>query len=290
MENGLMPDGAPIVLTFIIRNDSDKTRLPIGDYAATQFEAVGFTVDRQYKKGSEASPIWIGSVPEEGQWHLYTAAWSSTIIDRDEANMFQEMYLPSSLQGIPAWFSNVPDPEFQKLGDDLFNALYKDLAERKEMMKRAMELSLQDSLQVWLIDGKAFLPYAENAVVTADLAAGVQGAQIWPYTVRFEGQEGGTFKWATQDLYGQAWNPIAGSNWAYDAGAYRGTMSGDVMYDPFTGLVWPLRMEKMEATVLEGLAVGKTLDWVTLNFAPEIKVRWRRMGRLGCKNPDLHHR
>ncbi len=283
-------DGAPIVLTFIIRNDSDKTRLPIGDYAATQFEAVGFTVDRQYKKGSEASPIWIGSVPEEGQWHLYTAAWSSTIIDRDEANMFQEMYLPSSLQGIPAWFSNVPDPEYQKLGDDLFNALYKDLAERKEMMKRAMELSLQDSLQVWLIDGKAFLPYAENAVVTADLAAGVQGAQIWPYTVRFDGQEGGTFRWATQDLFGQAWNPIAGSNWAYDAGAYRGTMSGDVMYDPFTGLVWPLRMEKMEVTVHEGLAVGKTLDWVTLNFAPEIKVRWRRMGRLGCKNPDLYHR
>jgi hypothetical protein len=182
------------------------------------------------------------------------------------------MYLPSSLQGIPAWFSNVPDPEYQKLGDDLFNALYKDLAERKEMMKRAMELSLEDSLQVWLIDGKAFIPYAQNAVVTADLAAGVQGAQIWPYTVRFDGQEGGTFKWATQDLFGQAWNPIAGSNWAYDAGAYRGTMSGDVMFDPFTGLVWPLRIEKMDVTVKEGLAVGKTLDWVTLNFAPEIKV------------------
>ena len=125
---------------------------------------------------------------------------------------------------------------------------------------------------MWLIDGKAFIPYAKNAVVTADLAAGVQGAQIWPYTVRFEGQEGGTFKWATQDLFGQAWNPIAGSNWAYDAGAYRATMSGDVMYDPFTGLVWPLRMEKMDVTVQDGLAVGKTLDWVTLKFAPEIKV------------------
>ena len=26
------------------------------------------------------------------------------------------------------------------------------------------------------------------------------------------------------------------------------------MYDPFTGLVWPLRIEKMEATVQEGLS------------------------------------
>jgi peptide/nickel transport system substrate-binding protein len=265
-------NGAPVSLIFIIRNDSDKTRLPIGDYVASQLESIGFTIDRQYKKGSEASPIWIGSVPEEGQWNLYTAAWSSTIIDRDEANMFQEMYLPSSLQGIPAWFSNVPDPEFQQLGDDLFAAKYTDLAQRKEMMKRAMELSLQDSLQVWLIDGKGFIPYAQNVVATADLAAGVQGAQIWPYTLRFEGQEGGTLKWATQDLFGQAWNPIAGSNWAFDAGAYRGTMSGDVMYDPFTGLVWPLRIEKADVTVLDGLAVGKTLDWVNLSFAPEIKV------------------
>ncbi len=265
-------NGAPVTLTFIIRNDSDKTRLPIGDYVASQLEAIGFTVDRQYKKGSEASPIWIGSVPEEGQWSLYTAAWSSTIIDRDEANMFQEMYLPSSLQGIPAWFSNVADPEFQALGDDLFAAKYTDLAQRKEMMKRAMELSLQDSLQVWLIDGKGFIPYAQNVVATADLAAGVQGAQIWPYTLRFEGQEGGTLKWATQDLFGQAWNPIAGSNWAFDAGAYRGTMSGDVMYDPFTGLVWPLRIESADVTVLDGMAVGKTLDWVNLAFAPEIKV------------------
>jgi len=264
--------GQPVKLTFIIRNDSDKTRLPIGDYTASQLELVGFTVDRQYKKGSEASPIWIGSVPEEGQWSLYTAAWSSTIIDRDEANMFQEMYLPSSLQGIPAWFSNVPDPEFRKLGDDLFASKYTDLAQRKEMMQRAMELSLQDSLQVWLIDGKGFIPYTQNAVVTADLAAGVQGAQIWPYTVRFAGQEGGTFRWATQDMFGQAWNPIAGSNWAFDAGAYRGTMSGDVMYDPFTGLVWPLRIEKADVTVQEGKAIGKTLDWVTLNFAPEIVV------------------
>ncbi len=204
--------------------------------------------------------------------------------------MFQEMYLPSSLQGIPAWFSNVPDPEFRNWAMICCNALYKDLAERKEMMKRAMELSLQDSLQVWLIDGKAFLPYADNAVATADLAAGVQGAQIWPYTLRFRR----TGRRHIQMGYpGPVWSGMEPhcrlQLGIMIAGAYRGTMSGDVMYDPFTGLVWPLRMEKMEVTVLEGLAVGKTLDWVTLNFAPEIKVPWRRMGRLGCKNSDLHH-
>ncbi|MBA4420034.1 MAG: ABC transporter substrate-binding protein [Anaerolinea sp.] len=263
---------SPIVLTLIIRSDSDKTRIPIGEYVASQFEAVGFTVDRQLKTSGEASPIWIGSVPEEGQWHVYTAAWGASIIDRDEANAFQEMYLPSSQQGIPAWYSNVPDPEFQTLGDRLYAGDYKDLAERKEMMKRAMVLSLEDSLQVFLIDGKGFIPYQKNVVATADLAAGVETGQIGPYTLRFEGQEGGTMKWATQELFAEPWNPIGGSNWTFDHGAYGMTMGADLMYDPYTGLTWPLRMEKADVVVQEGSAVGKTLDWVNLSFAPEIKV------------------
>lgn len=265
-------NGELITLTFLIRSDSDKTRIPIGEYVASQFEAIGFAVDRQMKTGSEASPIWIGSVPEEGQWHLYTAAWGSSIIDRDEANMFQEMYLPSSQQGIPAWYSNVPDPEFQELGDKLFAGTYKDLAERKEWMKRSMELSLQDSLQVWLIDGKGFIPYLDNVVATADLAAGVESGQIGPYTLRFEGQEGGSMRWATQDMFAEPYNPIGGSNWTFDHGIYGMTMSSDLMFDPYTGLTWPLMIEKAEVTVLDGLAVGKTHDWVTLDFAPEIKV------------------
>lgn len=265
-------NGELITLVFIIRNDSDKTRIPIGEYVASQFEEIGFTVDRQQKTGGEAAPIWIGSVPEEGQWHMYTAAWGASIIDRDEANMFQEMYLPSSQQGIPAWYSNVPDPEFQQLGDDLYASVYDTLAERREMMVRAMELAMEDSLQVWLIDGKGFVPSVDNVVATADLAAGVETGQISPYTLRFEDQEGGTMKWATQELFAEPWNPIGGSNWTFDHGVYGMTMGADVMYDPFTGLTWPLHLEKADVVVQEGLAVGATHDWVNLSFAPEIQV------------------
>jgi len=265
-------NGAPVSLIFLIRPDSDGTRKPIGDYIANQLEAVGFTVDRQYKKSSEAAPIWLGTAAKDGQWHIYTAAWSSTILDRDQSNIFQEMYLPSSAQGSEPFISNVPDPEFQKLGDDLTNAVYNTKEERKAMMEKALALSLQDSLQVFLIDGKNYIPFQNNVQVTYDLAAGVEGAQIWAYNIRFKDQEGGTLKWATQGLFGEPWNPLAGSNWAYDQGAIRATQSGDVMYDPYTGLVWPLRIEKAEVTVLEGLPVSKTADWVDLKFEKEIKV------------------
>ena len=265
-------NGAPVTLVFIIRSDSDGTRIPMGDYFASQLEAIGFTVDRQYKTGGEASPIWIGSEPTDGLWNVYTAAWSATVLDRDQSNIFQEMYLDSSAQGIPLFLQNVSDPEFKDLGDKLAQATFKTVEERHDMMARALELSLQDSLQVFLIDGKSYIPYQNNVIATADLAAGVQGAQIWPFTLRFKDEEGGTLNWATQELFGDPYNPIAGSNWAFDQGAIRATQSGDYMYDPYTGLLWPLRLESADVVVQEGLPVGKTLDWVNLEFAPEIKV------------------
>jgi len=263
---------APVTLVFLIRNDSDGTRIPMGDYVAAQLEAVGFTVDRQYKSSAEASPIWQSGDPKAGEWHMYTSAWSATVLDRDQSNIFQEMYLDSSAQGIPPFLANVSDPEFKDLGDRLAVADFTTIEERREMMARALELSLQDSFQVFLIDGKNFIPYRNDLIATSDLAAGIEGAYIWPYTIRYRDQVGGTLKWATQGLFGEPWNPIAGSNWAYDQGVVRATSSGDVMYDPYTGLLWPLRIEKADVIVKEGLPVGKTLDWVNLEFSPEIAL------------------
>ena len=252
-----LADGTLVNLTFLIRNDSDGTRLPIGDYVADQLESIGFTVTRQYGKSSELGPIWQGEA-DAGLWHIYTAAFSANLVDRDQSNMFQEMYLPESLQGLDFWYQNVPDPAFSQCGNDLAYARYDTLEQRREWMTICLELALQDSLQVWLIDGKNYSPYQAGVVVTADLAAGVEGAQIWPYTIRYEGQEGGTLRWATNDLYTQPWNPIAGSNWAWDQGAIRATNSGDTMNDPYTGLVWPLRIERAEVTLVEGTPAGKT--------------------------------
>ena len=52
----------------------------------------------------------------------------------------------------------------------------------------------------------------------------------------------------------------------------RATSDYGVVSDPYTGLVWPQRIEKAEVTVLEGLPVAKTLDWLTLNTAASIEV------------------
>ncbi len=262
--------GKPVTLNFLIRNDSDGTRKPLGDYVAAQLATVGFTVNSEYKKSSEASPIWIDSDPTLGEWNLYTAAWVNTAIERDGKTDFQSMYLPDSAQGMQVFSANNPDPAFQKVGDDLANGNFTTLDQRHQMMAQAMQLGLQDSLQVWLIEGRTFVPYSTKVQATTDLGAGVESSSIWPFTLRFTGQVGGTLKWATNDIFTDPWNPVDGSNWTWDQGLARATNGSATLFDPYTGLAWPLRAQKMDVTVQTGLPVFKTLDWVTLSTADKI--------------------
>ncbi len=191
-----MYDLNPVTLIFLIRTDGDGTRHEMGDYIADQLEAVGFTVDRQYGNSSALGSIWIGSDPADGLWSLYTAGWSNDTWDRDQKNLFQQMYLPTSIQGIPAFLHNDPDPAFQLLGDDLASGNFTTLPQRHEMMTDAMEMALQDLLQVFLVDGLSYAPYQTDIYLAGDLAVGIEGSQIWPLTLRFNGTEGGVLRWA----------------------------------------------------------------------------------------------
>ncbi|HNB40296.1 MAG TPA: ABC transporter substrate-binding protein [Anaerolineales bacterium] len=265
-------NGEPIVLAFLIRNDGDGTRLKIGDYFSDQLEKLGFTVDRQYRKSSEASPIWIGSDPKEGQWNLYTAGWVSSGLTRDEKTGFQDMYLPSSSQGIPLFLENASDPAFVEAGDALANGAFSTLEERRALIEKALPLSLKDSLQVWIVDQQVYSPYQCNVEATYDLGSGLEAAQMPPYNIRFKDQEGGQLKVGTNDLFTDPWNPVGGSNWVWDGFVQKATWSGSLMADPYTGLYWPLRAESADVTVQTGLPVITNTDWVTLNTADTIEV------------------
>ena len=273
-------NGEPITLIFIIRSDGDGTRQPMGDYVSNQLESIGFTVDRQYKTSTEAAPIWRGSIASEGLWHLYTAGWLPNGLTRDERAQFQQMYLNTSIQGADPFISNVSDEEFQKLGDDLAQGTFSTQEERKQMMAKALELSLQDSLQVWTIEQVAYSPYNDNVQVTYDLAAGVESAYVGPYNLRFKEQEGGTMKVGTADLFTEPWNTVSGSNWIWDTNIMRSTTqgqtnvvgSGGIMGDPYTGLAWPQRIESATLTYKEGLPIKHNLDWLQVETAPQIDV------------------
>ncbi|MBM3134047.1 MAG: ABC transporter substrate-binding protein [Chloroflexi bacterium] len=262
--------GAPVTIIMIIRTEDE--RRAIGDYVAKQLEDIGFKVDRQYKTAAEASPIWIRADPAEGKMHIYTGGWISTVISRDLAGNFNYYY---TARGRPdtLWQAYKPAKEFDDLADKLAKRDFKTTQERQELMAKALELSMKDSVRIFLINQIAIWARRADVRVATDLAGGYSGSWIWSHTLQFAGKTGGTVKFGTPSILTQPWNPIGGSNWIYDQMVVRGT--GDlnaVLPDPYTGLYWPQRVTKVEVTVQEGLPVGKTLDWLTLNFAKSIDV------------------
>ncbi len=272
--------GKPVSLIFLIRPDGDGTRKPMGDYVANQLETVGFTVDRQYKKSSEAFPIWLGTKANLGKWSLYTAGYTPGGFPRDERFQLQQSYLNTSVQASEPFISNVADPEFQKLGDDLAQGKFTTKEQRDQMLSRGLELALEDSLFVWTIDQQTYSPYNDKVQVTWDLALGYEAANVGPYNLRFKDKEGGVLKIGTNDLFTQPWNTVAGSNWLWDSAIMRATTQGTsntvggggLMADPYTGLAYPQRIESAELTYKEGLPIHQTLDWLTVNTAPQIDV------------------
>lgn len=266
-------NGAPVVVTYLIRNDGDGTRLPMGDYTANQLELAGFTVTRQYGKSSELGPIWQSGTPEDGLWNVYTAGWGSSGLNRDEGSIFNQMYADNSVQGLALFAANTNmDPAFRDLSDALINGTYTTLDERHDLFVDALPLALKDSLQVWMVDTLQFAPYQSNVSVTYDVGAGIEAAKMPPYTLRFADQEGGQMKIGTADLFTDAWNPVLGSNWIWDAFVQNATRGGAYMPDPYTGLAWPLRLESEAMTVQSGLPIAQNNGWITLDTADTIAV------------------
>ncbi|MEJ2208758.1 MAG: ABC transporter substrate-binding protein [Anaerolineae bacterium] len=264
-------NGAPVTVIFLIRVEDE--RRDIGDYVSNQLEDMGFTVDRQYKTSAEASPLWVSGNPCDGQWHLYTGGWITTAISRDQGGNWLFFYSPRSAYGFaPLWQNYQISPEFDDALLKLNNNDFTSMDERAQLFQTAMELGLQNSNRVWLVDRKSFTPRAADVEVAADLAGAVAGGRLYPYTLRFKDQVGGSMTIAMPSILTEPINPWAGSNWIYDTAVQRPLADVGVMPDPYTGLFWPQRIESGEYIVQEGLPVDKTLDWVDLQFVPEIPV------------------
>ncbi len=268
-----MYDGEQVELIFLIRNDSDKTRIPIGDYIADQLESLGFKVDRQYKSGSEASPIWVLGDPNDGLWHIYTGAWSATAIDRDVGDNFQFFYSPASVYGFTAlWQAYELDDETYEVCEALANNTFSTLEERAELFETAMLKTAEAAYRIWLIDGASYSFWDSDVITSYDLAAGVDVSSMTPFTLRFKEQEGGNMNWGTSDLFIDPVNPVGGSNWTYDHQWQNFTQDYATLMNPFSGLPMKQRIDRAEIVVEQGLPVVKSSDWIDLSFEETITV------------------
>ena len=261
----------PVTIKFIIRTEDQRKE--IGDYVATQLEKVGFTVERMYMTSSQAAPLWLFGNPADGKWHLYTGGWITTMVSRDESDNFDFFYTPRGLGWLsPLWNAYTPDPLFDDTAKKLAQRAFKSFDERDELMRQALWLSMKDSVRIWVVHQIAPWPARKEVKLTYDLAGGFSGAWLWPHTLRYKDQVGGSVKIASSDLLVEPWNPVGGSDWIYDAMIYRATMYPATYPDPYTGLFIPNFVKKATVYVKSGLPVTKTYNWVDLIFQDEIEV------------------
>ena len=261
--------GQPVRLRVLIRTEDARRR--VGDYVSNLFADLGFEVERMYRTAEEAAAIWAAGDPETGRWHIYTGGWASTVIDRDVANNLDFYYTPRG-QPIALWQAYDPGEELDDIAGRLQRREYDTWDQRQEMMARGLELAMEDSARVWVVDQLSVWPRAADTELAVDLAGGIAGSRLWPYTLRFSDRIGGRMVFALPSLMTEPWNPVAGSTWLFDQVVMRGTQDANLLPDPFTGLYWPQRIDGAEVTVRAGTPVNRTHDWLSLEEAEEIEV------------------
>ncbi|MEM4873869.1 MAG: ABC transporter substrate-binding protein [Thermofilaceae archaeon] len=260
--------GRPVVIKVLIRVEDQRRQ--IGDYVADLLEKLGFTVERIYKTAREAAPIWLRGDPADGQWHVYTGGWITTVVSRDDADVWAFFYTPLG-RPEPLWQAYKPDPIFYEVAAKLWNREFKTIEERQELMAKAAELAMKDSVRVWLLD--QIVPYLHRKDVTlaADLSGGF-ATVLWSRTVRFVDKVGGTFRAGNREVLVDPWNPVAGSNWVYDAVISRATLGYAFLINPYTGLPMPERAVNATVFVEKEVSTISSSDWLTLKFVDRVEV------------------
>ena len=141
-------NGEPVELLFVIRDD-DPVRLEVGDYIADELESIGFRVERIYEDFANATSLCIESDPREGDWHLYTNAWDTNSYYSFVGSNIAHHYTPLT-RPEPLFQAYEPAEELLELAEQLLNNEFNSVAEHEEVLTRALELSLQDSVRIWL--------------------------------------------------------------------------------------------------------------------------------------------
>jgi peptide/nickel transport system substrate-binding protein len=262
-------NGEPVIITGLIRSEDERENL--GNYFCDQLETIGFTCDRQVRTRTELAPIWQQGVVENGEFHFYTGGnyWQNLL--RDEGQGFLQSFCPD-VAGTTTEAAFVCTEEMHTVSQALYTNSFADMDERRELFATALPLSAEHSQYMPLVNLVSFFPRKADLIVASDLSAGVGGSTLWPYTVRWAGQEGGTVRSANSGILTGPWNPMAGHNWNQEMNLIYATQDLGAFADPYTGLYWPQRVEKATVKVVEGTPISTTLDWVTVETAHQIEV------------------
>ena len=234
----------PVQVRFIIRVEDERRE--VGDLIRAELDKLGFTVVPTYRNFAPAILSVYGTDPQLFQWHLYTEGWGRGAAERFDYGTVNSMIAPW-LGNMPGWqevgFWQYENEHLDELGQNLFQGNFRSVEERNQIYKEMTEISLQESVRVWLATIVNSLPTDNNLQgVTQDISAGPKS--IWTLReAHIPGNDtltvGNLWVWTERTT----WNPVGGFGDLYSVDIWNNVHDPPLWRDPFTGVPIPFRAE-----------------------------------------------
>ncbi len=234
----------PVQVKFIVRVEDERRE--VGDLIRAELDKLGFTVVPTYLNFAPAILSVYGTDPQVFQWHLYTEGWGRGAAERFDYGTANSMTAPW-LGNMPGWqevgYWQYENERLDELGQNLFQGNFRSVEERNEIYKEITEISLQESVRVWLATIVNSLPTDNNLQgVTQDISAGPKS--IWTLReAHIPGEDtltvGNLWVWTERTT----WNPVGGFGDLYSVDIWNNIHDPPLWRDPFTGVPIPFRAE-----------------------------------------------
>ncbi len=239
----------PVQVKFIIRVEDERRE--VGDLIRAELDKLGFTVVPTYRNFAPAILSVYGTDPQVFQWHLYTEGWGRGAAERFDYGTVNSMIAPW-LGNMPGWqevgFWQYENEHLDELGKNLFQGNFRSVEERNRIYEEMTEISLQESVRVWLATIVNSLPTDNNLQgVTQDISAGPKS--IWTLReAHIPGKDtltvGNLWVWTERTT----WNPVGGFGDLYSVDIWNNVHDPPLWRDPFTGVPVPFRAEYQVTT------------------------------------------
>jgi Predicted solute binding protein len=245
MEGGVWRyEGKPVNVILIIRPEDERRDL--GYMFNTELKLLGFDTTPRELPFAQAIDLIYGTDPKDLQWHVYTAGWGKSGIDKYDSSTVAQ-YCAPWFGYMPGWgetaFWNYKNDVLDNLTQRIYAGDFKSKEERDELYRNATEICIQESIRIWVAARLDTWPVREEVKgVTLDLGAGLRG--IWNLREMYvEGRNtlnvGHLYVWtATSE-----WNVFGGFTDVYSVDWERVTYDPSSWSHPFNGRPIPFRAQ-----------------------------------------------
>jgi peptide/nickel transport system substrate-binding protein len=246
-----MYHGKPITIKILIRSDIPDLN-SIGNTIASNLEDIGFTVIRDYGDRTKSLSVVYGSDPQDLIWNVYTEATSSTAFVK---------YYPSNVASSYApWDSNMPgsqNPSLWNYKNATLDTITQKLVlgnftsenERNDLLRSAVKDGIQESVRVYIATlGQTYVATKNVKGLVNDFGAGIT-SKLSLIDARLEGtinndnngNNRASMNVGVKQIYGGAWNNVAGFRDIYSVNILNGIQDLAVFNHPYTGETIPFR-------------------------------------------------